>query len=231
MQVTNNEAYESLKVLKQSLQILEDAMESNNVDSVTDVNALAETVLAQVTGNFATQFRVTMAGALKATAVVVLPATITVEIGDTFYVTAAVTPAGSGVPVFTSSDETVATVNGDGLVTAVTNGSARIIATVDGTITDTCIVTVNAAAIAVTGVTVAPETAVLSLGGISTATIVPTIAPANATVTDLVYTSAAPAVATFADGVITGISEGNTVCTVSTVDGGFVAFVVVTVGA
>lgn len=231
MQVTNNEAYESLKVLKQSLQILEDAMESNNVDSVTDVNALAETVLAQVTGNFATQFRVTMAGALKATAVVVLPATITVEIGDTFYVTAAVTPAGSGVPVFTSSDETVATVNGDGLVTAVTNGSARIIATVDGTITDTCIVTVNAAAIAVTGVTVAPETVELSLTGAQTATIVPTIAPADATVTDLVYTSAAPAVATFADGVITGISEGNTVCTVSTVDGGFVAFVVVTVGA
>lgn len=231
MQVTNNEAYESLKVLKQSLQILEDAMESDNVDSVADVNALAETVLAQVTGNFATQFRVTMASALKATAVTVLPETTTAEIGDTFYVTAAVTPAGSGVPVFTSSDKAVATVNGDGLVTAVTNGSATITATVDGTITDTCVVTVNAAAIAVTGVTVAPETAVLSLAGINTATIVPTIAPANATVTDLVYTSATPTIATFVDGVITGIGEGNTVCTVSTVDGGFVAFVMVTVGA
>lgn len=231
MQVTNNEAYESLKVLKQSLQILEDAMESDNVDSVADVNALAETVLAQVTGNFATQFRVTMAGALKATAVTVLPETTTAKIGDTFYVTAAVTPAGSGVPVFTSSDKAVATVNGDGLVTAVTNGSATITATVDGTITDTCVVTVNAAAIAVTGVTVAPETAVLSLAGINTATIVPTIAPANATVTDLVYTSVTPTIATFVDGVITGIGEGNTVCTVSTVDGGFVAFVMVTVGA
>ena len=229
MQVTNNEAYESLKVLKQSLQILEDAMESNNVDSVADVNALAETVLAQVTGNFATQFRVTMAGALKATAVTVLPATITAEIGDTFYVTAAVTPAGSGVPVFTSSDIRVATVNSDGLVTAVNNGSATIMAVVDG-ITDTCVVTVNAAAIAVTGVTVAPETAVLSLMGDNTATIVPTIAPTDATVTDLVYTSADPSIATFVNGVITGTGVGDTVCTVSTVDGGFVAFVVVTVG-
>ena len=57
-----------------------------------------------------------------------------------------------------------------------------------------------------------------------------TIAPANATVTDLTFVSSAPAKATVnANGVVTGVAAGTAVISAVTVDGSFTAVCTVTV--
>ena len=59
-----------------------------------------------------------------------------------------------------------------------------------------------------------------------------TIAPENATVKGLIYSSATPAKATVAqNGVVTGVAAGTSVITATTVDGAFTASVTVTVTA
>ena len=69
---------------------------------------------------------------------------------------------------WTSSDEAVATVDEDGLVTAVGPGAAEITVSVaDGNISSTCLVTVTVTA---TGVTV-PETLELVTNGENTANL------------------------------------------------------------
>lgn len=83
------------------------------------------------------------------TAITVTPSTASISAGtsETEQLTTAPTPSGNGYLVtWSSSDETKATVDENGLVTAVAAGSATITATCvhDNSITDTCAVTVGA---------------------------------------------------------------------------------------
>lgn len=83
------------------------------------------------------------------TGISITPATVTLDIsdGDTQQLTAATTPASQGVVVtYASSDETKATVDENGLVTPVAAGEATITGTAvhDDSLTDTCVVTVQA---------------------------------------------------------------------------------------
>ena len=72
--------------------------------------------------------------------------------------------------------------------------------------------------VAVTGVTLDKETASVVMG--STITLVATVAPADATNKAVIWSSDTPAVATVSQaGVVTGISVGSAVITVTTVDG------------
>lgn len=78
---------------------------------------------------------------------VTIPATASVEVGNTTTLDVTVVPNGTSV-TWTSSDDTKATVSNAGVVTGVANGTATITATitVDGqTYTDTCTVTVTTA--------------------------------------------------------------------------------------
>lgn len=80
----------------------------------------------------------------------------------------------------------------------------------------------------VTGVTVAPTTMALTVGGIKA--IVPTVALAGATNKDVIWTTANPAIATVDDdGHVTGVAAGVVAITATTVDGGFAASCTVTV--
>jgi len=66
--------------------------------------------------------------------------------GDVFTLTATVLPANATnkAVIWESSDQTVATVDGDGKVTCVDGGTATItVKTVDGNKTATCLLTVN----------------------------------------------------------------------------------------
>jgi len=129
---------------------------------------------------------------------------------------------------WSSSNNSVATVAG-GVVTPVAAGSATItVTTVDGGFTDTCAVTVEAASIAVTGVTLGQDTLSLSAGG-DTAALVATVAPADATNQNVTWSSSNNSVATVAGGVVTPVADGNATITVTTVDGGFTDTCAVTV--
>ncbi len=82
------------------------------------------------------------------TGVTVVPATTSIEEGNTEQLAATVAPPEAAQTVtWTSSDELIATVSSTGLVTAVSEGSATITATstADPTKSDTCAVTVTSA--------------------------------------------------------------------------------------
>ena len=79
------------------------------------------------------------------TGIGVTPSTATVTAGETVALTATLSPAGAtGTITWSTSDDQVATVNENGVVSGVAEGSATITATC-GEFTDTCAVTVEAA--------------------------------------------------------------------------------------
>ncbi|WP_185711590.1 Ig-like domain-containing protein, partial [Tannerella forsythia] len=82
--------------------------------------------------------------------------------------------------------------------------------------------------VAVTGVTLAPNTLTLKVG--QTDALTATVAPATATNKAVTWTSSAPAIATVdASGTVRGVSPGTATITVKTVDGGKTATATVTV--
>ncbi|GMK39339.1 hypothetical protein PCCS19_23930 [Paenibacillus sp. CCS19] len=126
---------------------------------------------------------------------------------------------------WSSDDTSVATVV-DGVVTPVGAGTAHItVTTEDGGYTATSTITVTTP---VTGVKLDRTTLGLTLGG-SADTLKATITPADATNSNLTWSSSDPTVATVADGVITPAAVGTTTITVTTADGGFTATSQVTV--
>lgn len=109
--------------------------------------------------------------------------------------------------VWMSSDETVATVDAEGAVTAVAPGEAEITAaSEDGKLTASCRVTVG---VSVTGIA-APETLELQIGETETANLGAAVLPDNATNATLTYKSSNEAVATVgADGTVTAVGAGE----------------------
>ena len=128
-----------------------------------------------------------------------------------------------------SSTKSVATVDANGLVTAVSAGTATItVTTEDGNKTASCTVTVT---VPVTGVTLSQTQASLYYNRTpSTLTLTATVTPDNATNKDVTWTSSNPSAATVnQNGVVTAVAPGTAVITVTTVDGGFTATCTVTV--
>ncbi len=143
-----------------------------------------------------------------------------IEVGSTVTLTAKVVPddATNKNVVWTSSDQSVATVDG-GVVTGVGAGSAVITATsIDGGKNVTCDVTVKTSNVAVTGITI-NDAISLSVGKSRTLTAV--VAPYNATNSAVTWSSDNTIVATVSDGKVLGVSPGTANITVTTVDGGF----------
>ncbi|MCL2027783.1 MAG: Ig-like domain-containing protein, partial [Bacteroidales bacterium] len=167
------------------------------------------------------------------TDVTVDPTTAILTAEETQQLTPTITPANATNKnvTYESNNTAVATVNANGLITAVAVGNATItVKTADGAKTATCAVTVTAATVPVTGVTVSPTTANLTVN--QTQQLTPTIAPSNATNKNVTYESNNTAVATVnASGLITAVSAGNATITVKTADGAKTATCAVTVTA
>lgn len=151
--------------------------------------------------------------------------------GSTATLVATVAPTSATNKSLTwSSDKTsVATVDANGIVTAVKEGIATItVTTVDGNKIAKCTVTVSKNNVAVTGVSLNKTSLTLAVNESSTVTA--TVSPSGATNKNVTWSSDNTKVATVSSkGVITGKADGTAVITVTTEDGKYTASVTVTV--
>ncbi len=142
-----------------------------------------------------------------------------VFLGGTLALAATVEPSAARNKTVTwaSSDETIATVDANGLVTAVALGTATItVTTVSGGETASCNITVQP--VKVSGVSLSPAGFKLLEG--KTQALSPTVLPANATVRALAWQSSNTAVATVDNtGLVTAVAEGTAIITATAADG------------
>ncbi|WP_051412162.1 Ig-like domain-containing protein [Halonatronum saccharophilum] len=152
-----------------------------------------------------------------------------IEDGTTTHLTVTIEPdnATDKSVSWSSSDEGIAIVDQDGLVTAQGEGTAIItVTTDDGGHTDTIEITVTP--IAVTGVEIAQEPQSIREG--EEISLSATIEPADAANQDLSWSSENEDIATVSDeGVVTGLSVGNATIKVTTDDGGHTDSIMITV--
>ena len=129
---------------------------------------------------------------------------------------------------WTSLNEKVVTVDGEGLVQTVSVGQTKVVAkSVEMGVSDTCVVNVLEN-IHVESVMLDHTDTLLYLG--SEMTLKATVLPENARIPDVEWTSSAPEIATVDDkGVVKPVSEGTAEIVVTSVDGGKTATCTVTV--
>ena len=162
------------------------------------------------------------------------------NVGRSVTISAVITPddATDKSVTFTSSNPEVATVEYTksennyslALLKAVGPGKATITATANdgsGVKAEAEVDVLLEGHIAVTGVSLDTEGVEIYTG--STKTVKALIEPADATNKNVTWTIGNPEIATVNDGVVTGVAEGETTLTVTTVDGGFTASIPVKV--
>jgi len=149
----------------------------------------------------------------------VTPSSISLTEGESSKLTATISPsdATNQSVSWSSSNSSIASVN-NGDVSAIKAGTATITATtVDGGKTASCSVTVIAAKVSVTGVTLSKTSLELTEG--ESETLSATVSPDNATDKTVSWSSSDNAVATVADGKVTAVKPGTATITVTTKDG------------
>ena len=206
------------------------------VDKAGTVHGLrpgTATVTATAEGKSGTCAVTVKAKAVNVTEVTLDRAELTLTEGETETLTATVRPDNADNRKVTwSSDKTdVATVDGDGRVTAVKAGVATVtVTTEDGGKTASCKVTVKAKAVNVTEVTLDRTELTLTEG--ETGTLTATVKPDNADNRKVTWISDKTDVATVdGAGKVTAVKPGEAVVTVTTEDGGKTASCKVTVKA
>lgn len=140
-----------------------------------------------------------------------------VSVGRTIRLNATVAPetATDKSVVWTSSDENIATVDKDGLVTGIASGEATITATTANGKTAECRITVS---VPVESVSLDKESAMLETG--ETLLLTATVLPENAGNKSVTWSSSAENVASVdKNGLVTAKSAGEAVITVVTTDG------------
>ena len=159
----------------------------------------------------------------KVTGVSLNTDSLTLEEGGTATLTATITPSNATDQnvTWSSDNQNVATVDQNGEVTAVSAGTATItVTTEDGSKTATCVVTVTAATVPVTGVTLSQTQASLYYNRTpNTLILTATVAPDNATNQAVTWTSSNPSVAKVENGVVTALARGTAVITATAADG------------
>ena len=128
-----------------------------------------------------------------------------------------------------SSDDSVATVDENGLVTAIATGTATItVTTEDNEFTATCEVTVTEKTIAVSSVSLNENE--ITLDKEETYQLIATVLPENASNKNVSWESSDDSVAIVDEnGLVTAIAAGAATITVTTIDGEFTAICIVTV--
>lgn len=166
------------------------------------------TEIAAIAGGVKAACSVTVAeDGLRAASLMLSAGTLELTEGRTAALTATVLP--TSIPqssiVWTSSNEEAAVVD-SGVVTARAAGAAIIRASVGGK-TASCTVTVKAAKVPVSSVTLDRSTLELSVDG--TARLTATVRPENADDRTVVWQSSREDVATVSGGIVRGVAEGS----------------------
>ncbi len=169
---------------------------------------------------------------IAVTSVTLNKPTLSLVAGTTETLVAGVVPdnAANKTISWSSNSTTIATVNSNGLVSAVAEGAATItVTTDDGGKTATCVVTVTTGEVSVTGVTVAPRTLSLVVADVDTLTA--TVSPPEATNPAVTWSSNATGIVSVdaQNGEVTAIAEGAATVTAITTDGSFKDSCIVTV--
>ena len=151
-----------------------------------------------------------------ATGITISPSTLEMNSGTTAQLMATLSPEGSfGSVTWTSSNESVATVDANGVVTAVAGGTCTITATAGGSLKKaTCSVTVKQM---VTSIVLSQTKAVLELDGFVRLTA--TVLPENAANKNVVWSSSNEDVATVRNGRVDGYGYGTAIITCEAADG------------
>ena len=145
---------------------------------------------------------------------------LTLTEGENETLTATVMPedATDKTVTWTSSDESVATVSTEGVVTAVKAGTATITVASENGKTATCTVTVETKVIEVTEISISKTELTLTEG--ETATLTATVMPEDATDKTVTWTSSDESVATVSsEGVVTAVKAGTATITVASENG------------
>ncbi|WP_099469015.1 Ig-like domain-containing protein [Konateibacter massiliensis] len=154
---------------------------------------------------------------VEVTGVTVKPASLALKAGQSEVLTATVAPADATDKSLTwaSSNDNVATVAANGIVTAKANGTATITATTVNGKTATSQVTVTTD---VTGVALSSKAVTIAVG--KTTTLTATVAPATASNKTVTFATSDAKVATVnAAGVVTGKASGTATITATTANG------------
>ena len=150
--------------------------------------------------------------------------------GDRATLTATVLPTNATDKTisWSSSDENVATVK-NGKVTAISAGQATITATTkDGGLTASCIVSVAQKIVPVNGVSLNYSELELNVG--DSEDLIAKVLPTNATNKEVIWSTTDEEVANVNDnGKVTALKVGETMITVTTVDGGYKDFCIIKV--
>ncbi|GGG56790.1 hypothetical protein GCM10011414_28290 [Croceivirga lutea] len=206
--------------------------ENGNVIAVSEGNATV-TVTTTDGGFKATASVVVEPIVIPVTGITLSEDEITLIAGETAQIIATVSPldASNRTVSWESSDEFVATVDANGAITAVAEGSAIIIATTnDGGFIANANVIVEPITIPVTGITINPTSSNLTIG--ESIQLIATVNPNDASNTTVNWTVSDPSVVSIDNsGLVNALAEGIARITVSTEDGGFSATSTITVTA
>ena len=169
---------------------------------------------------------------VKVTSIVFSSSALSLNVGSSSNIVAYVYPTNATNKSlnWASSNESVATVNQAGRVTAVGAGTCYIRAySTDGSNKMAeCVVTVSSTIVPVTGVSIMPTDITINAG--DERTLTPVFQPSNATNKNVTWTSEDISVVSVdQNGKITGLAEGTTVVRCTTQDGGYVGRCNVTV--
>ena len=200
---------------------------------VTAINTGTATITATTSNGYSATCTVTVG--IVPTSITITPSAVLVEVGKTVALTATITPlnATNQTVTWSSSNTSVATVNNSGVVTASSSntGQATITATTSNGISASCTITVQAAGVAVTGVTLDRDSLTLKMGETSV-TLNATVMPIDATDKSVTWTSSNTAVAEVTpSGTVVQKGVGTAIITVRTTNGNFTAQCVVIVQA
>ena len=139
--------------------------------------------------------------------------------GETTTILANISPTDTtdSTITWTSSDSSIASVDSNGKITAVSSGIAVIIATTANGLSSSCSITVTEAEIVATNITLSQSTVSISLGDILTLSA--TITPNNVTNKSVVWSSSDHSIATVHNGTVVAVGVGTATITATTSNG------------
>ncbi|MCQ2802687.1 MAG: Ig-like domain-containing protein [Bacilli bacterium] len=180
---------------------------------VTGVSEGNATITAKA-GNFSATCFVTVEK-VHVTGISLTETTKSLDVGSSSTLTATITPSNATDKsvTWTSSDTGVASVNANGVISALKAGTTIItVRTNDGGKTASCILTVKN--VDVTSITLSQTSLELYING-NSETLTATILPDNATIKTITWTSSDSSVASVNNGVVTPMGAGTTTITAS----------------